>query len=55
MSMKRKTKFIIQVLLWIIRKLYIKSRNLHENKDKYRENDETKTISAQEVGIKIDF
>ena len=56
MSMKKSTvKILMKILLWILRHIYIQSKNLNENKDKFRENDETKPVSASEIGIKIDF
>ena len=52
---KRKIKILMKILLWIIKHIYIKSKNLNENKDRYRENDDSRPVKASEVGIKIDF
>lgn len=56
MSMKRKTiKILMKILLWIIKHIYIKSKNLNENKDKFRENDDSRPVTGISIGIKGTF
>ena len=52
---KRKIKILMKILLWILKHIFVQSKNLNENKDKFRENDDSRPIKVSEVGIKIDF
>ena len=54
--MKRQTiRILMKILLFLLKHIYIKSKNLNENKDKYRENDDSRPVNDIYIGIKGTF
>ena len=53
--MKRKIKILMKILCWIIRHIIIQTRNLNQNRDKYRENDDSRPVESTEIKLKWDF